>query len=124
MESVRIDKWLWAARFYKTRGLATEAVAGGKVHLNGDRCKPSKALKLGDSLSITKGSLEFVVTVDGLSDKRGPASVAQDLYTEDPEVVARRIEMAKVNRLMNQSTSPQGKPDKKSRREISRLQRG
>ena len=80
--SVRIDKWLWAARFFTTRALATEAVAGGKVEVNGERVKPARAVKPGDTVSVRLGPYLHEVVVRGLSDKRGPASVAQGLYEE------------------------------------------
>jgi ribosome-associated heat shock protein Hsp15 len=79
MERVRVDKWLWAARFFKTRGAATEAVTGGHVHVNGERVKPARDVKEGDRLEIRRGQMRFVVTVTGLADRRGPASAAAEL---------------------------------------------
>ena len=79
-DKVRIDKWLWAARFFKTRSLATEAVTGGRVHMDGQRVKPAKDVRVGDRLEITIGEAVFAVEVLGLADKRGPASQAQGLY--------------------------------------------
>src|SRR5262245_17809666 len=79
---VRADKWLWAARFYKTRSLAIEAIAGGKVHVNGERAKPAKPLQVGDELRIRQGPYEFLVVVRALADRRGPAALAATLYEE------------------------------------------
>src|SRR5690242_6128227 len=81
-DRVRVDKWLWAARFYKTRSLATEAVDGGKVEVNGERAKPAKAVKPGDEIRLRLGPYEHILIVRGLADRRGPASVAQSLYEE------------------------------------------
>ena len=85
MESVRIDSWLWAARFFKTRTLAKTAIEGGKVHIDGSRTKPSKAVQPGQTVTITKGTEHFEVIVRDLSSKRGPAKVAQTLYEETRE---------------------------------------
>lgn len=93
-EKLRIDKWLWAARFFKTRSLAAEAVAGGKVHVNGHRVKPARAITAGDVLEIRRGLEEFVVVVEGLNDRRGPAKVASQLYCETPESIAAREDRA------------------------------
>ena len=93
-DTVRLDKWLWAARFYKTRALALEAVNGGKVSLNGERAKPAKILKTGDELSIRQSPFERHITVRSLSAQRGPAVVAQTLYEETPESTATRIALA------------------------------
>ena len=87
---IRIDKWLWAARFFKTRSLAREAISGGKVHLNGYRVKPGRALKPGDSLRVQRGEEEFTIVVVELSTRRGPAPVAQTLYEETEESRVRR----------------------------------
>ena len=91
---MRIDKWLWAARFFKTRSLATDAVAGGRVHVDGQRVKPAKDVRVGDRLEITIGEATFAVEVLGLADKRGPASQAQALYEESEESRARREQPA------------------------------
>ena len=92
MEGIRVDKWLWAARFFKTRSLATEAVLGGHVQVNGERAKPSREVRAGDSLRIRNGLVEWTVTVRGLSAKRGPAAVARELYEETPDsIVARQM---------------------------------
>lgn len=119
---IRIDKWLWAARFFKTRNLATEAVSGGKVHLNDSRVKPSRVLASGDRLRIRKGELEFRVEVLGLSESRGSASEAEKLYREEPDSIAAR-EARRDERRLQHSAAPQphGRPDKKARREWRRL---
>src|SRR5829696_3336351 len=91
---VRLDKWLWAARFFKTRALASEAIAGGKVQVNGDRAKRAKPLQVGDEVRVRQGPYEHLVTVRALSGRRGPASVAAELYEERPASVAAREAMA------------------------------
>ena len=101
---MRIDKWLWAARFYKTRALATEAVLGGHVHLNGARVKPAKEVRTGDTLVIRIGTIEWAVVVAGLAEKRGPASVARTLYDETPESLAARATRSRSSR--HRTTSP------------------
>ena len=92
-DRVRLDKWLWAARFFKTRSLAAEAIGGGKINVNGDRPKAAKLLQLGDEVSIRLGPYEHVVSVQGLSERRGPATVAVTLYEETPDSVAARTKM-------------------------------
>ncbi len=120
--NVRLDKWLWAARFFRTRALAQDAVAGGKVHVNGERAKPSRHVMPGDCLEITKGEQRFAVTVNALSAQRGPASVAETLYTETAESRTAREEGAAMRRLLRQSAPhPDRKPDKKQRRHIIRF---
>ena len=122
LESTRIDKWLWAARFFKHRKLATEAVAGGHVHLNGNRIKPARTVRVGDELTISKGHTVYEVTVEAISDKRGPASAAVALYCESEEGRARRESYAEQMRLQVASNpSPQKRPDKRSRRRIIRF---
>lgn len=122
---MRIDKWLWAARFYKTRSLATEAVAGGRVHVNGDRVKPARELRVGETVEITLGGgLRRIVNVDALSDKRGPATAAQQLYTETQESIAER-ERAVADR---KAARPLGadlgaRPTKLDRRRLDALRR-
>jgi len=118
---VRIDKWLWAARFYKTRSLAADAVTSGKVELNGERTKPAKAVKVGDSVRIRSGVFEQVVDVRALSDKRGPATVAQALYAETPESAATRAKMAERMRYEMPLAVDTGRPSKKDRRDIAKL---
>lgn len=117
MDSVRIDKWLWAARFFKTRSLAQAAVRGGHVSVNGHACKPARAVSVGDRLRIVRGEIGFEIVVEGLADKRGPASVAQTLYAETPDSVEKREFASEQNRLTRQS-APQGRPDKRERRKI------
>ena len=119
--SVRIDKWLWAARFYKTRSMAAEAVTGGKVELNGERAKPAKGVKPGDTLRIRSGVFEQVVTVRGLSERRGPAAVAHALYEETAESAAARAKMAERMRYEAPLGMHAGRPSKKDRREIRKL---
>jgi ribosome-associated heat shock protein Hsp15 len=98
-DAVRIDKWLWAARFYKTRSAATEAVLGGRVHVGGVRVKPSRDLKVGETVEITLGTIRRTVVVTGLGERRGPASVAQTLYEETPESIAAAQEAAAQRKL-------------------------
>jgi ribosome-associated heat shock protein Hsp15 len=121
-DSVRIDKWLWAARFFKTRSLAAQAVGGGKVQLNGARVKPARALKPGDELGIHKSGYEYQVRVVLLSERRGPAKVAQTLYEESEESIKKREVLREQHRLAGASTPhPQRKPDKKARRQLRDL---
>ena len=118
----RIDKWLWAARFYKTRSLATEAVLGGRVHVGGVRVKPSRDVKLGEMLEITQGTVRRVVEVKGLGDRRGSAAVAATLYAETPESIAAREEEALHRRLSAPVFG--GRPTKVDRRRLDALRRG
>ena len=120
---VRIDKWLWAARFYKTRSLAADAVTSGKVELNGERTKPAKAVKSGDSMRIRSGVFEQIVQVKALSDKRGPAAVAQTLYEETAESAAARAKLAERMRYEMPAAMDSGRPSKKDRRDIERLRK-
>ena len=116
-DSVRIDKWLWAARFFKTRSMATDAVDGGKVRLNGERIKPARGVKIGDRLDIDNGSTEWEVVVDGLSEQRGPAAVAQTLYTETGESITRREAKAEQRRFFREPAETiKGRPTKRDRR--------
>lgn len=124
-ERVRLDKWLWAARFYKTRSLATQAVEGGKVKLNGARTKPSKELKPGDRLLIHIGSYTWDITVLALSDRRGPASVARELYAEDEASRLQRQQQVAERRLQaNPGAELKGRPTKRARRQIHRFTQG
>lgn len=124
-EKVRIDKWLWAARFFKTRALAKDAITGGKVHLEGDRVKVSRGVSIGDRLEITKGEQRFEIVVRALSDTRGPAKVAETLYTETSASRGKREEQSAIRKLLHQSAPhPDGKPDKKQRRSIIRFKTG
>lgn len=116
-DSVRIDKWLWAARFFKTRSLATDAVDGGKVRLNGDRIKPARGVKAGDRLEIDNGASEWEVVVAALADKRGSASVAQTLYAETEQSIAERQKKAEQRKLFREpSETIKGRPTKRDRR--------
>jgi ribosome-associated heat shock protein Hsp15 len=122
---VRLDKWLWAARFYKTRSLAAEAVEKGKVEVNGERAKRAKLLQTGDSLMIRLGPYQHIVTVRGVSEKRGPASVAAKLYEESAEGrKAREGMQIQVKAAQSVPGYDRGRPTKKDRREIERLRRG
>lgn len=119
LESTRVDKWLWAARFFKHRKLSTEAVSGGHVHLNGNRVKPARAVRVGDVLTISKGNLTFEVTIEAISDKRGSATIAATLFSESEESRTKReayIEQMKLFAAAN--PMPQRRPDKRSRRKI------
>ena len=122
---VRIDKWLWAARFFKTRSVAAQAVTGGKVHVNGARIKPARMVQPGDELRIRRGELEFIVIVQGLSGKRRPAKEAQLLYEETEFSVQQREEMRGKKRLeaVNKMYGPMKRPDKRARRQIKSFTR-
>ena len=121
---VRIDKWLWAARFFKTRGLAAAAVAGGRAHLNGERVKPSKEVRLADTIEVRVGHAQWTVVVTGLSDKRGPASVAAGLYEETAESRAQREQRALERRLSRPPGADLGaRPTKQDRRRMEQLRR-
>ena len=122
---VRLDQWLWAARFFKTRVLAVEAVAGGKVHVGGQRSKPSHAIRLGERLQIQRGSEEYVIIIKGLSSRRGPAKEAVLLYEETVESRQRREETNEQRRLQPPvSSSTAGRPTKQDRRRIVRFTHG
>ncbi len=117
-ERTRIDKWLWAARFYKTRSMAANAVDGGKVLLNGTRVKPAKALKLGDELFVRVPGADYIVMVIALSDRRGPAPEAAKLYAET-EDSKREREAAKLTRVVPEpSAFVRGRPTKRTRRQL------
>jgi ribosome-associated heat shock protein Hsp15 len=123
-ESVRLDKWLWAARFFKTRALAAEAVAGGKVELNGDKPKRARAVRPGDHLRIRLGPYLHLVTVLQLSERRGPASAAAALYQEDPEGLKQREWLREQHRVAKSDFAHgDGRPSKKDRRDLGRLRR-
>ena len=118
---MRIDKWLWAARFYKTRSLAQQAVEGGKVKLNGERVKPAKEVRAGDQLDLHIGTQDWTVSVLQLSDKRGPASVAQTLYKELTESLQRRAEQTALCKLaVDPAHDRHGRPTKRERRHLDR----
>jgi len=124
VEHVRIDKWLWAARFFKTRSAATDAVLGGRVHLNDARVKPSKEVRAGDALEVRIGQLQWNIVVRGISDRRGPASVATTLYDETPESATAREQRAMELRLARPfGADLGGRPTKQDRRRIDDLRR-
>ena len=119
---MRIDKWLWAARFFKTRTLATEAVAGGKVKLDGQHVKPAKEVKPGDELDITIGDQRWTVILRGLNEQRRPAPEARLLYDETPESLARRLAAQELRRLAPLPASGmKGRPTKRAGRIIRRF---
>lgn len=119
---VRLDRWLWAARFFKTRSLAKTAIEGGKVHLDQQRVKPAKEVRIGQTLEIRKGDTVFEVVVDALSDKRGAAPVAQTLYTEtDTSIEQRQADAARRRMERAGLKVPESKPSKKQRRDLRRL---
>lgn len=116
---VRIDKWLWAARFFKTRSLASKAVSGGKVYLNGQRVKAAKVVSINDTIHIRKGQLEFDIIVLGLSGKRGPATIARTLYVESQDSINKREQERQERSLFYASQKmPAKRPGKKDRRKI------
>ncbi len=121
---LRIDKWLWAARFFKTRSLAVAAVETGKVLVNEIRVKPAKSVDVGDSVAIRLGPYLFVVEVLALSDKRGPAPQAQKLYRETEDSRKRREELAFERKAQAQNVTREGRPTKKERRDIDRFKSG
>ena len=120
---LRVDKWLWAARFYKTRSMASDAVNGGHVHVNDQRCKSSKSIQVGDEIRITKGSTQFTIIVDQLSAKRGSAIQASELYTEKDESIEKR-ELMRLQRKANMLANPHPtrRPDKRQRRQLKAWQ--
>jgi ribosome-associated heat shock protein Hsp15 len=123
--SVRLDKWLWAARFFKTRSVAREAVAGGKVHLNGKRAKPGRSINIGDELSIQRGEEEYTITIVEPSARRGPAVVARTLYEESEENRIRREKLAETRKLEHQQhATREQRPDKRQRRRLVRFKSG
>jgi ribosome-associated heat shock protein Hsp15 len=123
-QKVRLDKWLWAARFYKTRSVAAEAVETGKVEVNGERAKRAKQLQVGDSLRIRLGPYHHIVVVRALSERRGPASVAATLYEETPDgKKAREAMQVQVKAAQSASGYESGRPTKKDRRDIEKLRR-
>jgi ribosome-associated heat shock protein Hsp15 len=122
LDTVRLDLWLWAARFFKTRSLAKSAIEAGKVEVEGQRAKPSRVVRVGDSVRVTRGEELFEVEVRGLSDKRGPASIAQSLYAEsDASRVRREAERATRAAERAGYRAPETKPDKRARRLINAL---
>ncbi|NII10272.1 S4 domain-containing protein [Oleiagrimonas sp. C23AA] len=122
-QSIRADVWLWAARFFKTRSLCRQAIEGGKVELNGAHCKPSKGVQVGDTLRITRANERYEIAVTALSDKRGPAAVAQTLYAESEGSVKAR-EAAREMARLSRPVAPDTRPDKQARRELRRFKHG
>jgi ribosome-associated heat shock protein Hsp15 len=124
-DKVRVDKWLWAARFFKTRSMAAQAVTGGKVHINGARIKPARLVQPGDELRIRRGELEFIVIVQVVSEKRRPAKEAQLLYEETEASLQQRQEIREQKRLeaADKMYGPMKRPDKRSRRQIKSFTR-
>ena len=123
--TVRLDKWLWAARFFKTRSVAREAVSGGKVHLNGNRAKPGRSLNVGDELRVQRGDDEYTISVAELSVRRGPASVARTLYVESEESLVKREQLAEQRKLEHQQNATrERRPDKRQRRRLVRFKSG
>ena len=126
MDKLRIDKWLWAARFYKTRSLATDDIHKGRVHVNGQEAKPSREVKVGDVVRVRNGPVERTLTVLGISGARGPAPVAQALYQETAESAQARAQAAEQRRLAPEpaQSQPLGRPTKRDRRHLQQLQGG
>ena len=120
LETMRVDKWLWVARFFKTRSLAKAAIEGGKVHHAGDRVKVSKEIRVGMELSIMQGFEKKTVLIQGLADQRGPAPIAQQLYSETEVSLARR-ELIAAQRKLNNLARPDHKPNKRDRRQIHKF---
>lgn len=124
-EVCRIDKWLWAARFFKTRALAVEAINGGKVELNGDKPKRAKPLKVGDAIRLRLGAFQHELVVQALSSRRGPAAVAQTLYTEtDESRKAREVLADRLKAAPPAIFHDKGRPSKKDRRDLRRYKDG
>jgi ribosome-associated heat shock protein Hsp15 len=122
-ERVRLDRWLWAARFYKTRALSSAAIAGGKVQVNGTRAKPAKQLQVGDQVRVRLGPYDWLVTVRALSERRGPPKVAQALFEESVEGRAARERLARLHKMAPAPAyEGKGRPTKKERRDIERLE--
>jgi ribosome-associated heat shock protein Hsp15 len=119
---LRIDKWLWFARFFKSRSQATDAVAGGRVHVNGERVKPSRGVRVNDRLEITREEISFEVVVRALPVRRGPAPEAQACYTETETSAAARAQRREQAWLA--PPAPEGRPDKHARRALRDLRRG
>jgi ribosome-associated heat shock protein Hsp15 len=118
--AVRVDKWLWCARFFKSRAQATQAVVGGLIHINRERCKPSRLVHVGDQVEITKGDTTFIVVVRAIPSRRGPASEARLCFEETPESIAAR-EQRRARALT--APAPVGRPDKHERRALRDLRR-
>lgn len=117
-DNVRLDKWLWAARFYKTRSIARTMIDGGKVHYNGQRSKPSKIVEVGATITLRQGHLQKQVVIEKISDQRRGAPEAQTLYQETQASIEQREEQALQRKMMAHNPSPERRPDKKQRRDI------
>lgn len=117
-QAIRLDKWLWAARFYKTRALAREMVEGGKVHYNGQRSKPSKAVEVGAMITLRQGNEEKTVVIEQIAQQRRGAAEAQALYSETSESIVKRERQALLRKLNAHNPSPERRPDKKQRRDL------
>lgn len=122
LSSLRIDKWLWAARFYKTRSIASDEIGKNRVQVNGQDAKPSREVKPGDTVRLRQGAVERTVLVKGLSAVRGPAPVAQLIYEETPQSLEARQKASEMNRLAREPalSIEQGRPTKRDRRQIER----
>ncbi|MHB1188246.1 RNA-binding S4 domain-containing protein [Thiobacillus sp.] len=122
LDKMRLDKWLWAARFFKTRSLATQAIDNGRVKQNGERIKPAREVKPGDRLDVQLGDADWTLTVRALAMQRGPAPVAQALYEEDPASHARRQQQLRDRKLtVSPEAAIKGRPTKRDRRQIHRF---
>ena len=126
MDRLRIDKWLWAARFYKTRSLAVEEIDRGRVEINGQETKPAREVKVGDTVAIRRDGMTRTVVVKGLSGARGPAPVAQQLYEETPDSIRERERFAEQRRYAREPSLSieHGRPTKRGRRDLDEAQRG
>jgi len=123
LSETRIDKWLWAARFFKTRSLAAAAVKGGRVRVNGGRAKPSRQIKILDQLHIQRGDFSFDISINAIAEKRVSAKQAQLLYTESQESIQHREELTETKRIERKASAQYGgRPDKQGRRNLRRLQ--
>lgn len=121
VSKVRLDKWLWAARFFKTRAKAKEAIDGGKVHIDGNRARPSKEIKLGELIQLRQGWDEKMVVVKALSEMRRGAPEAALLYAETPESIEKRLQIAEQRKAAGNQVISEGRPTKKDRRQIHRF---
>lgn len=129
LESMRLDKWLWCARFYKTRGLAVEEINKNRVSVNGTAAKPARDVRVGDTVALRQGSMPRTVVIRGLSGMRGPAPVAQQLYEETPESIAERTRLAEQRRMAPEPAASiasrhEGRPTKRDRRQIEQAREG
>ncbi len=126
LDSMRLDKWLWCARFYKTRSLAVEEIGKGRVQVNQQNAKAARELRVGDTVQLRQGPVQRTVQVRALSPQRGPAPVAQQLYEETQESISARLQAAEQRRLAPEPAASlhEGRPTKRDRREIERVQKG